>query len=86
MGAYTRFRLETFAEQAGIRPAEGDRAAKLARLQQTALDLIRLLELERSGIRDGDGGWHGCDPLSHTVESIADQWRAIDGNGPDAAA
>ena len=31
-----------------------------------------MIELERSGIRDGDGLWHGSDALEGTVAAISD--------------
>jgi len=37
-----------------------------------------IIELEKSGIRDGDGFWHGCDPLDaylRDIENLSKQWR-----------
>jgi hypothetical protein len=32
-------------------------------LSQAAFQIIKVVELERSGIRDGDGYWHGGDVM-----------------------
>ena len=37
-----------------------------------AVALIRIITLESSGIRDGDGSWYGCDPLRDTIDLLAD--------------
>lgn len=42
----------------------------IAKLQALCIDLYGLLELERSGVRDGDGMWHGCDPIHATVDEM----------------
>ena|SRR5262249_210067 len=36
------------------------------RMAEAAYQLIRVIELERSGIRDGDGYWYGGDVIGHT--------------------
>lgn len=50
----------------GIEPATGERAKVLRDLSALCFDVIKIIELERSGIRDGDGYWHGgCDRSRH---------------------
>ena len=71
MGSRTRLALIAFAERTGIHPNDED-AADLRRAQQNAFDLIRVIELELSGIRDGDGYWYGCDPVKSLVDEIHD--------------
>ncbi|MDQ3347581.1 MAG: hypothetical protein M3545_06400 [Acidobacteriota bacterium] len=70
MGQQTTAHLNAFAQQTGIVPARGRRAETLERLSQLGLELIRVVELERSGIRDGDGHWHGTDVLAAVVANI----------------
>lgn len=59
--------IARFQEHAGLEPTCGQRLELLQRMQQKAFELIRILELEMSGIRDGDGYWSGCDPVFETV-------------------
>ena len=61
----------SFQEHAGLEPARGQRLELLKRMQQEAFDLIRIHELEISGIRDGDGYWGGCDPVNETVSQLS---------------
>lgn len=71
MGHIVDARLADFARRTGIEPATGEWAETLERIQQIAFDLIRIVELERSGVRDGDGRWHGCDPLGARLHDLA---------------
>lgn len=73
MGIMTNAKLELFAEQTGIRPAEGEQADVLRTMSMKAFELIQIIELERAGVRDGDGYWHGSDPLGATVNDIGQQ-------------
>ena len=59
-----------------IKPVRGVQAALLAVISELACILIRQIELERSGIRDGDGCWHDRDPdpLDSTVQGIVERW------------
>lgn len=50
-------------EPSGIFPATGDRARILNDLSNAAFEAIKIIELERSGIRDGDGYWDGSDVI-----------------------
>lgn len=36
-------------------------------LLDKAKELVRVLELEVSGVRDGDGLWHGSDCVAHCI-------------------
>jgi hypothetical protein len=46
-----------------VEPASGERAEILSDLSNAAFEAIKIIELERSGIRDGDGYWHGSDVI-----------------------
>ncbi len=67
MGQLRDFAITSFQERAGLEPPRGQQRELLERMQRVAFDLIRALELEISGIRDGDGSWTGCDPVSEMV-------------------
>ena len=71
MGSMTDANIAAFQKATGIRPATGAQAELLEESSQAAFQLIKFLELERSGIRDGDGYWHGCDAMDHAVNDIA---------------
>jgi hypothetical protein len=47
-------------------------------MSNTAFELIRVIELERSGIRDGDGCWSGSDPLGGTMNDLRELLRQLD--------
>ena len=74
MGQMTDMRIAEWQKKAGIEPATGERRKALDDLSRQAYELIRVIELECSGIRDGDGRWHGSDALGGTVHNLATQW------------
>lgn len=39
-------------------------------MEQAARDLIEAIGRERSGKRDGDGYWHGSEPLSGNIQRL----------------
>jgi hypothetical protein len=63
MGIRTDRQIAAWQRKAGIEPATGGRAQILNELSRAAFDAIKIIELERSGIRDGDGYWHGGDVI-----------------------
>ena len=70
MGMRTDFEIASWQEQAGIKPASGERAELLNALSRAAFETIKVIELERSGIRDGDGRWHGSDVIGHITDDL----------------
>jgi hypothetical protein len=40
-------------------------------MSDMAFALIKVIELERSGIRDGDGFWSGSDPMGGIARDLA---------------
>ena len=81
MGASRNSQIDAFAEKTGIKSATGRRAEILQHISEEAFELIKIVELEISGIRDGDGFWGGSDPLTHFVsgiDSLFDQFRQLD--------
>jgi hypothetical protein len=72
-----QFQIEQFEAQTGIKSATGDEAKVLNDLSKLAYELIRVVELERSGIRDGDGYWSGTDPIQHICKDIDGRMREL---------
>ena len=72
MGSLTDAKTEAWQKECGIEPATGERAKLLRALQQAAFEAIRIIELEHSGIRDGDGYWHGSDVIGHMTSDLTD--------------
>jgi hypothetical protein len=70
MGMMTNRTIEAWQKRAGIEPATGERAEILRALSEAAFDAIKVIELERSGIRDGDGLWHGGDVIWHMANEL----------------
>jgi hypothetical protein len=46
------------------------------RIPSAAYELIKVIELERSGIRDGDGYWHGGDVIGHVRGDMVEICKA----------
>jgi hypothetical protein len=78
MGSMTDAEIAAWQRHAGITPASGEQAKLLEALSQAAFTLIKIIELERSGIRDGDGRWHGSDVMGHVVGDIGTLGVALD--------
>jgi hypothetical protein len=71
MGTRTDARIAAWQEESGIKPATGKRAELLSKLSNVAFETIKLIELEMSGIRDGDGHWYGSDPMHAMIGELA---------------
>jgi hypothetical protein len=63
MGSRTGADIAAWQKHCGIEPAYGERGAALEALSQACFEAIKIIELERSGMRDGDGFWHGSDVI-----------------------
>jgi hypothetical protein len=72
MGAMNRYAIAEWQAKHGIEPATGERAELLDKMSKAAFELIRVIELERSGIRDGDGCWHGGDVWGGVPQNLVD--------------
>jgi hypothetical protein len=77
MGMLTQAAIAAWQEKAGIEPATGERAGALEQLSQACFELIKIIELERSGIRDGDGYWHGSDVVGGMLRHINDAHQRL---------
>ena len=75
MGMATEARTKAWQEHAGLEEASGYRLGRLRAISDRAFELIKIIELEISGIRDGDGMWHGSDPLWHTIHDITEAYK-----------
>jgi hypothetical protein len=89
MGQITDAKIAAWQEASGIEPARGERLAACDALQELAFDLIKAVELEKSGICDGDGHWYGSDVLHSMVRSLGEMYERLvrrDGHESDGAA
>jgi hypothetical protein len=77
MGQMTQARIKAWQEHAGLTEATGRYEAELRKLSQAAFELIKIVELERSGIRDGDGAWHGGDVIGHTMHEMIELCESV---------
>jgi hypothetical protein len=71
MSSWTDAKIAAWQKEAGIEPATGERAKLLDEMSKAAFELIKMIELERSGIRDGDGCWHGSD-VGHVTQRLVE--------------
>jgi hypothetical protein len=67
MGMRTEMQIAAWQAAHGIKPATGREAQLLREMSDAAFELIKVIELHRSGICDGDGGWHGSDVMGGTA-------------------
>jgi hypothetical protein len=66
MGQITELPIRAWQKTAGIEPGPG----LWRELQNAAFETIRIAELELSGIRDGDGHWHGSDVVARVLNNL----------------
>jgi hypothetical protein len=78
MGMITKANIEAWQKAAGIEPATGKRAKVLGKMSDAAFELIKIIELERSGIRDGDGYWHGSDAMGDVAQDLVSTIKAYE--------
>jgi hypothetical protein len=77
MGSLTDAKIQAWQEEHGITPVTGERAALLEKMSALAVELIQIAQLELSGIRDGNGCWHGGEPIAQTLyemDQLRDRW------------
>jgi len=60
--------MSTIQWQRRIHPS--NQADLLRQMSNAAFELIKVIELEISGIRDGDGYWEGSDAMGGTAEKL----------------
>jgi hypothetical protein len=54
-----------------IEPQIGTHAAALKEAADAARTFLKVIEGERTGVRDGDGSWHGLCPVEHVMDELA---------------
>ena len=59
-------------------PATGARAAALENISNRLRQFADVVELERSGARDGDGYWHGCHAFDESRRQLEEAFRELD--------
>ena len=59
--------------------ATDHRADLLDRMMQTAKELPKIIELEHSGVRDGNGFWLGSDALGGTIDNLSRDCKELAG-------
>jgi hypothetical protein len=75
----TEARIGAFQKKAGISVPPATTIKLWSKLQELAFEAIRVAELEKSGIRDGNSFWNGGDVLGGTfsnIENIVTRLRA----------
>lgn len=73
MGRQTDARIRRWQQKAGLKPPLTEwRHHTLECMSALAFELIKVIERERSGIRDGDGRWHGSDPIGCIVRQLVE--------------
>jgi hypothetical protein len=86
MGMRTDMEIAGWQQASGIQPASGKRHEILEALQNACFEAIKILELEKSGIRDGAGFWIGSDVIGHVTQELAElcyRLRKCDEEGHD---
>ena len=77
MGSRRDAETEAWQKRAGLKPAIGAYAQTLEELLQAAFHVIKIIELEKSGIRDGDGYWHGSDVVGGTMHDTIELCKRV---------
>jgi hypothetical protein len=72
MGMRRDAKIAGWQKAYGIKPPTGDEAHILRRMSDAAFELIKVIQLELSGIRDGDGYWSGSDAMGGTAQNLVD--------------
>ena len=77
MGVRNDMRIREFQKSAGIKPPNDWSGKLLEEMSKLAFTLIKVIELEKSGIRDGDGTWIGSnamDGITRDMTDLCNKW------------
>jgi hypothetical protein len=74
----TEAQIAAFEAATGVKRARGGRADALRQISDKAFELIKVIELEYSGIRDGDGHWYGSDVVGAVMGDLQRAMQALD--------
>ena len=69
--------MAKYGRASSQRPASGK--GFLREISDKAFWLIKIIELERSGIREGDGCWHGSDVVGGIMNDLRSLFQLLDG-------
>jgi len=72
MGMRTEMQIEAWQKNAGLHVPSPTICALWTKLQDACFEAIKIAELEKSGIRDGDSFWHGSDVIGATLSDLQD--------------
>jgi DNA polymerase III epsilon subunit-like protein len=78
MGIRTDYAISEWQKQTGINLADNRQSKLLMQLSDAAYQAIKIIQLELSGIRDGDGCWHGSDVLGGMTSNLMDLCQQIE--------
>jgi hypothetical protein len=70
MGIRTDEAIRDFQRRAGIEPPTKSQSDTLKTISETAHELVETCIREQTGIRDGDGAWHGSDPVDGLLSKL----------------
>jgi hypothetical protein len=70
MGMMGDYEIAQWQQAAGIKLPSARAAELLEQMSDNAFELIKLIELGRCGIRDGDSRWHGTDVMGGAMNDI----------------
>jgi len=62
--------MRTNESKTVFEPLKGADLKKVNQMKEMAKQLLKCLELEKNGIRDGDGFWHGSDPIDAIISDL----------------
>jgi hypothetical protein len=77
MGSRTDADIAAWQQHTGITPATGEYEKALEELSRQAFEMIKIIELEKSGIRDGDGYWDGSDVIGGTLNHMTELFARV---------
>jgi hypothetical protein len=80
MGQNTQRPKAEWQESAGLTLPSPAEREWIAKTRDAARQLLEVLVLEESGIRDGDSKWHGSNPVGSLLAQLAEhgeQWSAM---------
>lgn len=80
MGMITDAKIARFKErlargEVSYQPAQGAALIALNKAEAYAREFIRILPLEKSGERDGDGYWSGSNPIDGLPRAILEAYQ-----------
>ena len=72
MGTLTNTMIDEAREAAGFEMPTDAQLEVIAQMKRHTVDLLEALVLEEAGVCDGDGYWHGGDPIAMLAGKLDD--------------